>query len=210
LISDSIVLNSVVPLKSNRVSILDSVKASDRSRSYWKADSSLVSLLNRVSSIANAVTCSDLDLDEVSRSNVVLSKLLSTERARVFVNSLSTKVVGEASYCAVDVAAREDNPLVIIASVGSPVTQYEVYMRTQSVNNFGNNNQWIVLPSCNINSTVTGFTNNFGGQGVYKYSCSFSRQQLAQYNIASTDFIQVQVRARNSVGYGAYSVQQAN
>lgn len=96
------------------------------------------------------------------------------------------------------------------ASVGSPVTQYEVYMRTESVNNFGNNNQWIVLPSCNINSTVTGFTNNFGGQGVYKYSCSFSRQQLAQYKIATTDYIQVQVRARNSVGFGAYSVQQAN
>jgi hypothetical protein len=117
LISDSIVLNSVVPLKSNRVSILDSIEASDRSRSYWKADSSLVSLLNRVSSKANAVTCSDLDLDEVSRSNVVLSKLLSTERARVFVDSLSTNFVGEASYCAVDVAAREDNPLVIVAKV---------------------------------------------------------------------------------------------
>lgn len=74
-------------------------------------------MLNRVSSEAYTVACSDLDLDVVSSSNFVLSKLLSTERARVFVDSLSTEVVGEASYCAIDVAARKDNPLVIVAKV---------------------------------------------------------------------------------------------
>jgi hypothetical protein len=58
-----------------------------------------------------------LDLDVVSGSNVVLSKLLSTERARVFVDSLATEVVGEASHCAVDVAARKDSPLVSVAKV---------------------------------------------------------------------------------------------
>lgn len=74
-------------------------------------------MLNRVSPKACAVTCSDLDLDVVSRSNVVLSKLLSTERARILVDSLSTEVVGEASNCAVDVAAREHDPLAVVAKV---------------------------------------------------------------------------------------------
>lgn len=108
----TIALNRV-PAESDRIAVLLGIESTDRTGSLRKRNSSLVSIKNRVSRIALAVTGSDLNLNEVACSNVVLSELLSGETAREL--ALESINVLVELRTGVNAAAGKRNPRVLLS-----------------------------------------------------------------------------------------------